>query len=449
MTFFQLTYNNITNTKKKLLCCLLFLAQTFSMLAQTPGDTADYYSANYLRYEDFIYRPTIKTALLYKYGSDLSSPILELNGTDKLQLSFDDLDADFKNYYYTFVHCDASWQPSNLNSSDYIDGYNEAQITDYLFSFNTMQRYIHYTLVFPGETIKPVKSGNYIIKVFADFDQNNLVLTKRFMIVDPQIGIEATVKPATVAWERNQKQEINFTVNHNIYPIDNPYGDIKVVLSKNNRWDNAITNLKPLFVKENQLIYTYDEGNRFNGGNEFRIFDIRSLRFQTERIYRFDFDSLRNNHVYLIPDENRHSQRYESYRDINGRFLIKVREGNNSDIESDYAFVHFKLPFDAPITEGNLYIFGAISDWRVNKRFQLQYNYRNFAYEGVVYLKQGYYNYAYVYVSDKNNKVDETFVEGNHSETENEYAIYVYHRGMGGRYDQLIGVKHLNSMQGY
>lgn len=448
MIFFRI-FSNIANVKKPLLCCLFLFTQIIYSFAITPVDTTDYYKENYLRYEDYTYQPGIKTPQLYKVGSEMSSPIIELNGSDKLHLSFDDIDAQSKNYYYTFIHCDASWKPTNMSISDYVDGYTEDKITEFQYSFNTLQKYIHYSLTFPGEIIKLTKSGNYIIKVFEDNDQNKLILTKRFMVVDPKIGIDATVKPSPNFVDRSNQQIINFTITNTTYPIDNPQGDIKVVLRQNNRWDNAITNLKPLFIKDNQLIYSYDEGNAFKGGNEFRMFDTRSLRFQTERILKFEFDSLKNNHVFLLSDENRQFRRYTSYSDINGNFKINVREGNNSDIEADYAFVHFSLPFDAPVIDGNLYLFGALTEWRTDKRYLLKYNYRKFAYETTIYLKQGYYNYQYVFVKDKENKIEDTFTEGNHSETENEYAIYVYHKGMGGRYDQLIGVKHLNSSQGY
>ncbi len=449
MIFFKKIKNNIANYKCSLLCCLLFTFLITPSSATTPADTADYYSSNYLRYEDFVYLQDIKTPLLHKVGSDMSSPVIELNGTDKLQLSFDDIDPSLKNFYYTFVHCDASWQPSNLNTSDYIDGYTEDRISEYQFSFNTIQKYIHYKLIFPGETTKLTKSGNYIIKVFANFDQTKLVLTRRFMVVDARLGIDATIKPATFPGDRTVRHEINFTINYKNYVIDNPHNDIKVVIRQNGRWDNVISNLKPVFIRDNQLIYTYQEGNLFNGGNEFHILDMRSLRFQAEGIVKFEYDSSKNNNVFLVSDENRRYKRYSSYTDINGRFKIETRDGNNSDIEGDYAFVHFSLPFDAPVTEGNLYVFGGLTDWKADKRFLLQYNYKKFRYELSVYLKQGYYNYEYIYLNDKDNKIDETFIEGNHSETDNDYAIYVYHRGMGVRYDQLIGIKQLNSLQGY
>ena len=75
-------------------------------------------------------------------------------------------------------------------------------------------------------------------------------------------------------------------------------------IKQNNREDNSINHLTPLFIKNNQLIYTYDEENNFWGNNEFRHFDIKSLRYQSERIQKIIFDSLEN-HVILFQDEKR------------------------------------------------------------------------------------------------------------------------------------------------
>ena len=52
---------------------------------------------------------------------------------------------------------------------------------------------------------------------------------------------------------------------------------------------------------------------------------------------------------------------------------------------------------------------------------------------------------ANVFLKDGVTEADETLLEGNHYETENDYTIYVYHRQMGTFYDQLIGVKKINS----
>ena len=412
----------------------------------------DYYKKEHFRFEDYIYKDNIKTALLHKAGWQLTSPVIELNSNEKIKLSFDDLDVDSKNYYYTIIHCNANWELSDIRDSEYIEGFIENQITDYNFSFNTMLNYTHYNLIIPNEDLGIKKSGNYILKVFLDNDQDDLVLSKRFMVVDRKVTIEAKLKQATSLNDRNYKQEIDFTINHKGYDIADPYGDIKVIITQNDRWDNAIKNLKPLFVRNNELIYDYDEDNVFSAGNEFRHFDIKSLRYQSERIRKIIYESsppdpplTENYHVYLLNDERRSFKRYSSEADINGKRFIKNDEGTDSETEADYTYVHFSLPYDAPLIDGNLYVFGAISQWNFSRETQLKYNYKKFAYETAIYLKQGYYNYQYVFLKDGETVADNTFIEGSHYETENDYTIYIYHNSFGSNYDQLIAVEKFNS----
>ena len=54
-----------------------------------------------------------------------------------------------------------------------------------------------------------------------------------------------------------------------------------------------------------------------------------------------------------------------------------------------------------------------------------------------ILLKQGYYNYNYALKDTINNTVDFSFIEG-HITKQNDYYIYVYHRGPESRYDKLI-----------
>jgi len=46
---------------------------------------------------------------------------------------------------------------------------------------------------------------------------------------------------------------------------------MKVVLTQNYRWDNAVYDIKPTFNTPTQLTYSLDDASTFNGGNEFRI----------------------------------------------------------------------------------------------------------------------------------------------------------------------------------
>src|SRR5580765_1577969 len=119
---------------------------------------------------DHIYKPSIHSVKLYKYGDIYSYPVMILNSSDQLELHFDDMDADFKNYYYSFQLYNADWTPSNIQSFDYIRGFQTNRITTYRNSSIVSARYTHYQLTFPERSSAPTRSGNYLLKVFLNDD---------------------------------------------------------------------------------------------------------------------------------------------------------------------------------------------------------------------------------------------------------------------------------------
>lgn len=408
----------------------------------------DYVDDEQLRYQDWNYKTNIKTAQLHESSWEFAPAMLEFNSQQQLELSFDDLDADRKNYSISFVHCSANWEPSNLMISEYMNGFYEANILNYNFSINTLTKYTHYSILFPQQNMSFSKSGNYIVYVYQDNNKENIILTKRFMIYDNKVTVLATFRQVAGDDDQFNKQHIDFNIMNSAYELTNPFTDLKVIITQNNRWDNAINDIKPTFVEPRQLTYSLDNKSTFNGGNEFRYFDTRSLQTYTERISHIYKDSLYKYHVELKPDENRSFKNYIFYNDLNGGFLIKNQDmTGNQDLEADYVKVKFFMPYDNPVSEGNFYIIGKMVDWRINKENRMTYNYKRFGYECELLIKQGYYNYTYVYVKDGQNAGDETLTEGNHWDTENDYTIYIYHRQRGTYYDQLVAVKRLNSIR--
>lgn len=430
-------------------CLTLIFVQGYGQKKKKQQSSADdYVTENSLRYEDWVYKDFIRTVRLHEVSFDLSPPILDFDSNQQLELNFDDLEGGYKNYYYTLIHCDANWKPSDLMVQEYLTGFYEDQITNYDFSSNTLQKYTHYKLVFPNQSMRFSKTGNYVIMVYQDQNKENLILSRRFMVFSRKVTISGRVHQAAGSDEYMNKQEVDFSIFYPGYPIQNPYNDIKVVIQQNARWDNAIYGIQPQFLKAGEMTYDYDDGtNVFNGGNEFRNFDAKSFRWQSQFVSENYKDSLLQNHVVLYPEEVKTFKRYYQTPDINGRFLVKVEERRNSDTEADYAWVHFFLPWDTPMSDGNFYVLGGLSDHHLNKTNRMNYNYRRKGYELEMYLKQGYYNYIYVFQQDGKTSGDETLVEGNHWETENDYSIYVYHRAQGTYYDQLIGIARMNSIR--
>ncbi len=418
----------------------------FLILSSAFAQDDDYVNDNQLRYEDYIYKSNIKTLQLYESTWEFSLPLIKLNAGEQLQLSFDDLDSDKKQYSMTVVHCDAKWNPTDLMISEYVQGFLDLNLINWNYSVNTLQKYTHYSILFPTTNMQLTKSGNYVVYVYQDGDKNKMVLSKRFMVYDEKISILATLKQAIGNDEQYEKQHMDFSVVNTSYNITNSYIDLKVVLTQNYRWDNAVYDIKPTFNTPTQLTYSLDDASTFNGGNEFRYFDTRSLRTYTERVNKIYKDSTNHYRADLTNDVNRSFLNYIFYNDINGGFLIKNKDlATNQDIEADYVWVNFFMPFDSPSPEGNFYVLGKLTNWKMDKVNRMTYNYKRQGYECNLLVKQGYYNYIYAFLKDKSKGGDETLTEGNHWETENDYIIYVYHRARGTYYDQLIGMRKFNS----
>ena len=239
--------------------------------------------------------------------------------------------------------------------------------------------------------------------------------------------------------DNNTSQQVDFTVNYGGLNFIDPYRNFYAFILQNGRWDNAKENLKPEFYGDNELKYnSLSDKNIFSGGNEFRYFDIKSIRYQTEYVKRIDF-SRSNYNVYLYPSENREFKPYFYWKDFNGKYFIAVQEGQKFDIDADYVYVYFTLPSKQKIGGGNMYVSGNLNSWAFDKNNQMEYNSGSEEYECTMLLKQGWYNYEYVFMKDGSTDGTATLFEGSHYETENDYIVFIYYRNPHDRYDRVTG----------
>jgi hypothetical protein len=404
----------------------------------------DYYNSNFIRYDNHIYDTLVKTVALSKANDELAPPLIRLRSEDVLKLSFDILSLSLKNYQYTFIHCGPDWTPSPLHQAEFMDGFFENYITDYKFSMNTLKRYVHYNIEFPNNNINFKQSGNYLLMVFEENNRDKPILTRRFMVVEEKLIVRARVNRPSVPEDRNIKQKIDFSLLHKGYNIQDPLGDVKVAILQNYRWDNAITKLKPLFIRESELVYEYDLETMFFGGNEFRNFDIKTVRFFTQNVETIKYeDGLHQ--VYLKEAQPRGRHRYATEPDINGKFVIRFQEGWDPESEADYANVHFRLKYPTPVMDGNLYVFGALTDWSFPEAAKMKYDYETRSYYTTMLLKQGYYNFKYVFLGDRTQESSPVLIEGSYFEAENDYTILVYHREPTTNFFKLVGLRQINS----
>ncbi len=396
-------------------------------------------------FEDKIYDENIHTVQLYNSKTEQSFPIITLNNNESLTLLFDDLAEEYKNLSYSIQHCTADWKASNLNLMEYYEGFTENYIVNYRFSYNARQTYTHYALNFPNIDVKLLLSGNYCIKVYKTGDPEHPLFTKRFMIMDPKVQVDHLVNRSTTISDRNKKQKIDFDILYADFRVDNPLGQFNVVVMQNDRWDNTKSNIKPTFFQEGKLQFNHVDANVFDGLNEYRRMDLRSIRFLGEHVSNISIDS--TNEMILLTDIPRYSERFVNDFDMNGNFMVRKIDASSPNYEADYIHVHFRFDYGSQNPYGDYYVLGKFNNWSATEKYRLKYNPTYRIYEADVLLKQGVYNYMYGFKARNASLVDIASVEGTFFETENNYRIMVYFRRTGSRYDELIAVKEFNTIR--
>lgn len=384
--------------------------------------------------ENICFSPRIKTLQVQVNGEWGTPPVMLLSQSQHVEISFDDLQANYQRYTYTITHCNADWQPSDLLTSEYMTGFSNSRIDDYEPAIGTEMNYCHYTLTLPNEENRLLVSGNYRINIFED-GEDEPIAQACFSIIEPHVGVGIEVTANTDIDTYEQHQQVNFSVNYSGYPVSNPVSDFKYIVLQNRRWDNHVENLAPTIMQINRLIFNHNRALIFKAGNEYRRFEILDEYVPTMRVDQMEYDD-EYYHATLFPDEQRINYLFDNDQD--GRYLIRNGDNMNNDTESDYFFTHFTLQMPQ-VPGGEVYLFGNLTNNRMDEEYKMQYNLLDHQYELMTPLKQGSYNYMYLFLPD-GDTVGQTFpCEGDFHQTENEYYVYVYHRPFGLRYDKLVG----------
>lgn len=370
-------------------------------------------------------------------------PVIELNGSQTIAINFDYLDLNVHYFYYSITHCDADWKPSNISESEFLDGFNNQPIEERKSSFNTYMNYSHYRFELPNRNVNLRLSGNYMVRIY-DNGNDKTIATARFSIYEKRVNIGTKINTITDIDYNKGHQQLELAIDTRNYTIRTPQMEMKVVVNQNNRTDNEVTLINPTYTQSNGFSFAHVPELIFEAGNEFRRFEMTSYRYNGIGVERIRYVSPFY-HVMLYGDQSKMEKSYIYDQDQNGRFVVRNQEAQDWDNESDYFTVHFSFAAINPIGNGKLYLIGEFNNYRIDPAWEVPYDILQRAYRAEFSLKQGAYNYQYLFVPDGKKRGTTFFTEGNFYETENEYQIRVYHRPVGERFDRLVGYTFIKS----
>jgi len=388
----------------------------------------------------------IKSLQVRVENEPMSIPVIELNGDQYIEINFDALTPDYSRYAYSIIHCNADWQQSMLSPIEFMNGFSGMPIENFANAMGTTVQYSNYKLLLPNDDIQFKASGNYAVQVYNEDNPNQIVFTACFSIVEPMVNISANISGNTSIDTNKTHQQVSFVINHRNFPIAYPQSDLKIWVYQNNRRDNAVTGVQPMSIRSNEIEYSNNRDLIFDAGNEYRRMEFLSNRYNGMHVESTSFHNPYY-HVELMIDQTRDGYTYQYDQDQNGRVFINCSGCNDPDTEADYNFVHFALASNM-LSDGNVYLQTELYNNQLTERSRMNYNPETGCYEKADLIKQGSYNYQYLFIPNGQTKGLTGPMEGNYYQTENEYTIYIYFHSMRERYDRLIGVTTVqNKMQ--
>lgn len=389
---------------------------------------------------DSAWSSSVKTIQLDRDGIPLESPTLILGKEDHLVLSFDILGEQPEALRYRIVHCDASWHRDDLEPFEYYSGFEENAIDNYESSFTTLQPYIHYSQAFPTNFDHFLASGNYVVYVYRQDEPDSILLTRRFCVSENILSVDMTVTRPTNGSRIDQDQEVTVSLFSDNSMLSRPEY-LSVYVQQNGRTDN-IRRLPFANYSNGWLCYRWKDENIFPGGNTFRYFDISNIHtpmYNVQKIDRYGGEFF----ALLRPEEERGNKPFSSGQSLNGGMKVNVWDRNPEDVttQADYVWVNFSLPMKHPLLGGSIHIVGELTQWHLDDNSRMNWAPQLNAYTKRLYLKQGYYAYQLLFLPAGEDVGETALLEGDHTQTANQYHLYVYLRLPSDRYDRLIATR--------
>ncbi len=374
-------------------------------------------------------------------GDDWQSmPIITLGQETPIVISFDDLTHEYHRYSYRLEHCEADWTISDqLFDSDFCIGFSSGNtIDDFEQSTGVNQLYTHYQLQIPNRKCQLKMSGNYRLTVYDEQNDNTEMFKAYFMVVEPTMHVGLNMTTNTDADINGRHQQLEMRLNYGGTKVTEPTTQIKSVVLQNGRWDNAVVNSQPQYDMGDGLQWSHDRDFIFNGGNEYRKFEMLDVTHTTMGLESISWDG-KMYHAFIWTDEPRPSYVYDE--DADGAFALRNSDNIENDTQSEYIMTHFRLK--SPRLSGDVYLNAAWTNDRFLPQYKMQWNDDTQQYEAELWLKQGYYSYQYL-LMQPDGGVTPVPSEGNFYQTQNSYQALIYYKGNGERADRLVAYGALN-----
>lgn len=375
----------------------------------------------------------VRTLQLYPTGQEGELPFIELDGGRTLTLEFDLISARGRPLSAYFYHADRIWR-RDLSPSEYLGSFQRDDVSDYSISSGTQVPYIHYDYEFPNDAIQFLISGNYIVRVTEQGDEEAVLFERAFFVTEQSAALEFVTDMVIVGGGYPSTQPIAF-----LQPPSGIQGNVfnyNVCFVRNGRFDMARCSDRPSLMNQPELQFYLEPEYSFEPEGAPYFLDLSNLRSSVS-IAAGDFVQSPYR-IYLEPD----------YARFGGTGFSRLRTGQtvvsgavqmaDADIRAEYVLTRFSyVPPDERRIGGEVILTGSFNDWRYDPANQLTWVPEEGRYEVDILIKQGQYEYRYL----TRDRRTARSLRGNMPRSENQYAAMVYYDDVNLSTDRLIAVR--------
>jgi len=364
-----------------------------------------------------------------------TAPIIRLNSDQQLQLRFETLGLDSRQFRISFSHHNPDWSRSPLPPERFIDGFYMLTLSGGQLSRDRQPGYRQFIYNFPNRDFSFRHSGNYMIRI-EDTDTGNLLFTMPFYVYENEGVIRSSVDRQLTPRQDLRTRHYPISRFEPPYFLDQPQFDLQFYYVQNRFWGRAERSNELDFSALDHVQFEMRRESSFVGDYEFRWLSLDRISQQVEQVAEVD---LTTDIPVVILNDDSEGFSNQPPRNINARTGFP-----DPGLDARYANVFFRLDHEQEIPPGaEIHVVGDFNNWTIHSGSKMNYLSDIDRWQGSAVIKTGSYHYKYVLID--NNRIDDLAFDSRFTFTPQEYHAFVYMRDQTRQSYRLLQVNHFFS----
>lgn len=376
---------------------------------------------------------SVRSIQFHEKGNPTSAPILNLDSKDQLQLRFEHLSFDSRQFRVSLSHHNPDWSRSGLPPEQFMNGFYNLTLDTGELSQNNRPSYRQYSFTFPTEQFQIMKSGNYLLKI-EDADTGYIVLNLPFFVSENEGSVTSSVEQLSIP--RQNLRRLHRPVSRFSLPdfVDQPQFDLEFYFAQNRFWDRTKQAEELDFSAPDHVQFELSSDNAFIGDYEFRMLTLNELS-QNDNDVVEAFPNEIPPRLILRDDA-------EGFGASSFLNLAQLGPFGNPDmsLRAGYADVVFRFDMDTSIdSTESVHLLGDFNNWSVNRLNELQFDEKTGRWETDQIIKKGTYKYKYILFDGE--EIDDLFFDERFTDNRQQYHAFVYMRDPQNFYYRLLQIQ--------